>query len=522
MKKISIFIVVLFLVILLSGCIKVDHNNNIPLGKLPTKEFTVGEYIQNDAIFQASSTINLTGTSEEGVVIVATLYDYKNNVVSETYCTTDSNGKWMLTYNAPDPSIKSYTIKIKDSNELYHKTFNDIRFGETWLVIGDNLNNLEHIDNSQDSIESKIIDYNKMFFKDGKWIPASAKISAFGYDLIENIISSQKSWYQYPVGIVFATEENTNIYEWLSYDLIDTRNNIKEFIVEESINLLENSITRNDASNLYNKYSDNLINMSYANVILNQGIKDFKDYNTGKHYIKKHFRNIYTMLLYSFVSELIDKINFANKIYFIQDSLMNDKESYLLRKIQSTISSYYNKLNIIPTYDLCLFYDVNEEIQLTSKDITDENFENVKLLGYNYKLLTSRIFDFDRKNIGAPMLDHIVQEYDEFNNLVSIKLIFENVDSFNKIKEIIGLKIYDENNELVKLNYSLYNNEITINLERIIEEETVDNSTDTPVEEELSKYVTIIYISYGYDELLYNNNLESLQIPVIPFDVVIN
>lgn len=509
MQKKFILLLNLFLVFLLTGCIR---DIKIPIGKLPTKAFEVSEYIQNDAIFQASSKLTLTGVSEEGVVIVTSLYDNKNNIVFESYCTTDENGKWELSFNTPEASMKSYTLKIKDSNEIYHQTFNDIRFGETWLIIGDTFNNYQ--DNAK--TQKSLISYNKMFYYENKWVPATLELSMFGVEFLEIISSNQKSWSQYPLAIVFATADNTNIYEWISHELIVSRSNIKDFIQSENINLEENSVNRYDASNLYNKFYSEIDKMSYANIILNHGSKDLADYNLKDKYQNNDFRNMFSMLVYSFMSELINKINFSNNVYFIQDSLSFDNYANILRKIQFNITSYFNKVEIIPTYDLCIFYDTIEQINIDSIDVTEENFENLELIGYDYVQLANRIFNFDYKNFSAPCLDHVVQEYDNENNLTSIKLIFDNVEFFSKIKEIVGLKFYDQNNSLLDVNYSIANNEIIIYLELVIENEDLVENEESDINN-----VTIAYITYGFDKILYNNNLFYLGIPVIPFDVTI-
>ena len=102
---ISIFTICLFI----SGCV---HRVKIPIGERPTEKFTVVEYIKDDAIFQAASSLKISGKSNSGVVIVATLYDSKNLIVNQVYCNTDNNGNWDLNLATPDASMKSYTLNI--------------------------------------------------------------------------------------------------------------------------------------------------------------------------------------------------------------------------------------------------------------------------------------------------------------------------------------------------------------------------------------------------------------------------
>lgn len=510
MKKIFTIFVCFFILIFITGCIQ---KIKIPLGVKPTKEFTIYDYIQDDAIFQASSELVLSGTSEEGVVIVATLYDNKGNNVFESYCTTNNEGIWELRLHTPAASMKNYSLKIKDSNEIYRKTINDIRFGETWLILGDNINNVEDKNIVKEELNNVLTDYNKMFYYKGEWIPASSDISDFGFNLINEIINIQKIWSQFPVGMVFATEEDTAIYEWLSLEAINSRKMIKDYLDNENIIINEDNKSRYSANVLNNKYSKQLTQMSYANIVLNQGIKDLFDYNNGIHYNYYNFENMYSMCLYTFISELITNVNVYNEIYFIQDSISEEDNIELLRKLQSNISKYYNSVNIIPTYDLCKLYDIkNDEI---INDLDDINYDFIKIMGYDTKQLAKRIFIFDRNNLRAPCLDNVVQDYDKDENLISIKLIFENVNSFDNIEELIGLKFYDVNKEEIKLNYSIIENEILVDLTYYNNDEEFNDTN-----EEI-KFYDITYVVYAFDNFILDNNLTSKGIPTLPFEVVI-
>ena len=217
-KKIIIFLSFIFM-LFISGCI---NRVKIPVGIKPTKNFTVNSYINDDGIYQASSKLVLSGFSEEGVVIVSSLYDKKGNLINESYCTTSEDGEWSLTIDTPSSGLDNYTLKIKDSNNIYHQTFNDIKFGEVWLYIGDELENLNYEEKDNLLVKENTFDYNLMFFKDNEWTPASENISEFNYILANKIYENNKSWNKHPVAVVLATSEEDLIYKWLSYESISS------------------------------------------------------------------------------------------------------------------------------------------------------------------------------------------------------------------------------------------------------------------------------------------------------------
>ena len=494
LKKIFIIISFIF-VIFITGCI---NKVKIPVGVKPTKEFSIYSYINDDAIYQASSKLVVSGTSEEGVVIVSSLYDKKGNLINEAYCTTSANGVWNLTIDTPSSSNDSYTLKIKDSNNIYHQTFNDIKFGEVWLYIGDELNNIDYtgIDNLKNE-EQITYDYNLMFFKDETWIPASEEISQFNYLLAKKIYEGNKSWNKHPVGIVFATSEEDLIYKWLSYSAISSRKLIMQYLKNEKLNYDENN-------SLYEKYLKTYKNMSYSNVIFNQGVADVKLFEKLK-YDDNYFKNIYSLQLYTFIGELIHEFNISDNIFILQDSINYYENITLLRALQSNITNYYNVTSIIPTYDLNLFYDVNND-KITS------DFNNIEgefdVVGYDYNELVSRINLFNTHNYKATKLDHIVQEYNEDNIMTSVKLIFEDKLDYNEQELINGLTFIDNLGNIVELSYTINNNELVIDLKK---EDVID--------EENIEYISLKYIGYAQNIEIFDNNLFSSNIPVIPFEI---
>ena len=491
-KKIIIFSSLIFM-LFITGCIS---KVKIPVGVKPTKEFTVHSYINDDGVYQASSELILSGLSEEGVVIVCSLYDKKGNLINESYCTTSADGVWTLTLDTPSSGLDNYTLKIKDSNNIYHQTFNDIKFGEVWLYIGDELKNLNYEEKENLKVEENTFDYNLMFFKDNKWIPANEEISEFNYSLANKIYENNKSWNKHPVGVVFATSEEDLIYKWLSHTAISSRKLIMEYLEKENL-------VYDEDNSLHNMYLSLYKNMSYSNVVLNQGIADLKLFENSN-YDENYFRNIYSLQLYTFIGELIHEFNIADNIFILQDSINYNQNIGLLRTIQSDITNYYNVTSIVPTYDLNVFYDIEND--LITSDLNEIEGE-FTVFGYDYDKLAERINKFNVNNYSATKLDHIVQEYDENKNMITVKLIFEKKLDYSEDQIINGLKFVDSNNEYVELLYSIKDNELIVDL--IISEE----------DDEEINVVDLKYIYYAQDIEIYDNNLFSSNIPVVPFEI---
>ena len=494
MRKKILLIICFIFVIFVTGCI---NKVKIPVGVKPSKEFTVFSYINDDAIFQASSELIITGLSEEGVVIVCSIYDKKGNLINESYCTTSANGKWSLTIDTPSSSNDRYTLKIKDSNDIYHQTFNDIKFGEVWLYIGDELKNINSEKEDEFQNQDVVHDYNLMFFKDDIWLPANENISQFNYLLANEIYDTNKLWNKHPVGIVFATSEEDLIYKWLSYSAISSRKLIMQYLENENLNY-------DEENSLYEKYLKIYKNMSYSNVIINQGIADLKLFN-NLNYDNNYFKNIYSLQLYTFISELINDFNISDNVFILQDSINQDKNISSLRTIQSNITNYYNITSIIPTYDLNLFYDIDNDLIHTDFNEIEGEFD---IIGYNYDKLVSRIIKFNYNSYKATKLEHVVQEYNKFNIMTTVKLIFEDKLDYEDNQLINGLTFIDNVGNEVELSYSINDNEIIIDLE-------IDSELDL----ENKQYVDLKYICYGQKIEIFDNNLFSSNVPVIPFEI---
>ena len=83
MRRFSFILCLTLLGLLLVACVQPIQS---PIGKNPTKPFILtDQYLTDGAFFQQKENLVISGTSEEGVVIVATLYDENNRLIDQNY-----------------------------------------------------------------------------------------------------------------------------------------------------------------------------------------------------------------------------------------------------------------------------------------------------------------------------------------------------------------------------------------------------------------------------------------------------
>lgn len=523
MKKFWLLFAIV-LTLMLTGCIK---QVTIPIGKVPTEKFQVVEYINDDAVYQASSSIVVRGKSEPGVIIVVKILDNKNNVQSMAYSDTDLLGTWSIKMQTPSASQEAYAIKISDSTDKYHEIYNNIRFGETMLMLGDDLltSTIDYEISDEEQYEEEI-DYNKMFYIDGKWIQAESRISEFGYQLLQKTYYNYKSWNKNPVAMVFATVDSSNIFEWLSPKIINSRKILKESLINKGkyISDFEN-IEKNDMSYCYKTRIEPIIGMNFSNIILNQGMKDITDYNNNEFY-STDFSELYFQMLYNFISQIESQFIISDKILIIQAHSSFEENWEILRSIQSNLSNYYNRCEIIPTYDLTFVYDsVNEEIV---EPIFDDEIDlnKLEIKGINLDLIIDRVYRVSNNLLTITSLVNCVQIYNEEKEVEQIKLIFDNELSFDQKTDIYGLVFYDkENNLLEDVKYQITDDGIIIDLHKTIlvpvENDDESSSDDEIIFEEQEILIEIGRICYAYENFNYFSNLTVGDVVVDPFEIII-
>ncbi len=489
MKKLFISFV-LILTIILTGC---SETVKIPVGVVPTEKFTIADYVADSAIFQADSSLVIEGRAQTGVVMVASLYDSKNDLVQQVYTDTNKEGVWELKLTTPSASSKNYKLKIADSNNTFFEVFDEIKFGEVWLYLGDSLEVYAESDTTYST------DYNKMIYSNNNWFDISKSNNLFVNELLINLSSSLKN--DTPVGVITVEATDSNIYQWLSRDSIDSRNYVKSFLKDNDLYIEnDNDITVNDMTYYHQNYLNKISGMSVKNVIWNQGLADTTYLERNRPDV---FNNLYFQMLYTFVSDLEHEFNIVSDIYVLQAGSYEIEKIEDLRDVQSNIAKYFGKCTLIPTYDL-------NHLEAVKCDVEDA--ENVEIIvqAIDLNLLIERIISYDNNHLKTPCLDNVVGIYNELDEITKYVLTFANVDNFDVIKDIKGLVFYDENNEVIELVYTIEENKIIIDLG------IIDNLDETVT------YANLTKVTYGNDQLIYDNNLTTEGIPVVPFQILLN
>lgn len=505
MKKIFFVIFTLILTLSCTSCI---NRVIIPVGNDATKDFTVDEHIVDNAIYQANSSLMISGKAENGVVITIKLLDSRGSKVEQSYSITDNNGEWNVNINTPKISDKSYTLKISDSKEKFKKEYKNIRFGEVWLVAGDEIKS-PNFDVEKE--KSEILDDNKMFFIDGKWQKASFELSAFGMELIRALGENNKTFVKNPIGIVFATSsEISNVYTWLSKEIIDSRNAIKKYLENNELykNDLSN-IKENDMSYFYETKLKKIEKLSFNKIIWNQGLKDYLDFND----ITSRFEFEYSQLVYTLFTEFERMYPTNSGIMVIQESSNFIRGTEKLRKVQSSICDYFTKCKIVTTYDLNIVVEKDTDKVITKELVSDYEQETLDIRGLDLELLANRIVFLSNEENKVATIHNVLQVYNEDKLITSIKLIFDNNVRFDRNdNEIIsGLEFINEKGELIELKYEFVDNQIIIYLTE--EVPTYQEHTDTTV-----KIYQISKIAYAQNDFIYDNNIYAFGIAINPFE----
>lgn len=502
MKKTFLIIAILLSFGIFTSCTK---HQEIPIGTKPTKDFTVIDYISDNGIYQADSPLEISGVCEPGVVMVCKFKNNKGNVIEKKYVTANEMGKWKIIIDdTPRPSSKKYQLVISTAKDEYVKQFENIRFGESWLLIGDELN-----DQSEIEITDNIFDNeNYMIYKDGTWQKFSNDNQTFAMFLLNELANSTSV----PISIVDATAKKaTKAYQWLDGKLIESRPQIKAYLEKNGL-YKDNAqnLTENDMSYYAINNYEKIKNMAFKNLVWNQGSGDYIEDNN------KEYKKLYGQMLFTIMSQFEENFKTTNNFYIIQEGSSFNEDVNLLRGFQSRICNYFAQCKVIPTYDLNIVYDTLQEKNVSPTEVNEEELVNYEIKGYDLPTLAKRIELIDKNKAIVPKVKNVIRELDEDKNIMSIKLIFDVGLNFAYLEttEINGLKFYDENNQLVECEYVFEKNGIII---KPVLKEGADG-TDTLAE----KTTFPIYkITYAEEAFIFDNNFIVNNVAVVPFIVVI-
>lgn len=503
MKKILNVFTLLLIILFFTSCKEQTINKE---DVKPTKEFVVSTFIADDQVLLENSELVLSGTSEPGIVIEATIFDENNKVVSSDKAISDNNtAKWSLSLKTPKGNFKKYTIEIKDSYGMFIKTYKNVMFGKLWMLIGDGIIydelNLEEKKNDEENIVNSYISYLHVIENNLKWINNSENnvlVSKFEQEFADKLVDE----YKMPVGIVNFTFNNTNIESFLSQKSINDVSRLKEYLEVEN-KYIDNPNNISDMCYIYNNYLSKFNGISFDGVLFNHYVDNLDKLHSDS------FSDFYFNSLMVLVEDLHKNLNNA-RIYFLGASSSNNDVICKLRNIQNSVTNYFSYVSLIPTFDLNLFDETNIfNIELNS--LVKRVFDCITL-EFKFSKYANLVYVTNEEEV----VTKIKVEFSstEFIEILSQKNIMNN--ELENI-EIKYLDIYYEDKKLEKV-YTLENNFLVINLEYEVKEEIDGVEVITTKVYEKEK----ITISYGqYGNLLDYNFINDEDLPIIPFKIKI-
>ena len=494
MRKV-IIICLLIICFTLCSC-KEPVRIEIPVGEKITEDFKVNSYFGDNAIIEASSNINIIGVSEEGVVMIASVYDNKGKLVSQDYGIAGLDNKFCITIKTPSASTKEYKLEIKDSFDTYIHTYNNIKFGEVWLININELSIVEEV-SENNNIKNKNIGYYYVNKEISSW-NMDENVSSYVKKLAERIYQRHESLISndVPIGIIVLDSKKSNLFEWISKNSIDRVKFLKDYLVHND--LYDNEMT----SNLYEKMLKPLEGIKFTGYIWHYSEND-SSFLLGNKYEK-----VYAIMLNLLTNYFCEAFGENVKKVFIQSESSDLDVIEKLRTHQMINSYYFSNTYLIPTYDLNVLYDekLNENI-ITQ---IDEN----KLIDRIIKV----VFD----GVRPSGYSKLVSLYNEKEELTKVSIYISNTDylmcdisdaDYIANNGLKFLKVYDINNNLIEVDYVINNNVIEIDLE--IKDIISEDLKDVAIEKQ---YYQISRIEYDLKKengncWIYNNE----NIPVLPF-----
>lgn len=466
-------------------------------------DFTINESIQNNSLYQQNSVLTIYGESEQGVVIVAKLLDSRNSIVSQNFATVDEKGKYVIELPTPRGSKHSYTLIVNDKNDKFVHQFDNIRFGEVFLVLGDDfLTNpvTEEID--QDTLEALsedlfIYDYK---VENGSWI-VEYDVNDLT-DFIWKYYNLIKNRYSCPIGFMKIIETKTYIEEWISERDIKNNSTVKQYL-ENNGRYFEGTYELGQMSYLFNKGIKKLSNLSFNTIIVNQGLYDLQRINQGQElsklgdkFIEKEVK-MYTQMHYMLLRTLNTSFVNCQKIALIQKGSIDVSNVGLIRNAEDKSCNYFSKVSLIPIYDL-----------VETESDFEENIHYVTSIDNIVKRLYNIIIG--KKKVSG--YGNLIKEYDDENRLIRLTIEFSetvylkiNTDQITQMIE--GLVIYDLDGSIINPYVKNIYNKIVIDLE--IE----NNNQSLEVE-----YYEIAKIEYAQSQIITTVGIRNIdEIPIIPF-----
>lgn len=486
MKKISNFLIVFILMIFLIACDRTNEGNNkVEQGVTPTHDFTVCDYLKDNAVFLQNKEFVISGKSENGVLLKIDIFDENGSLINTASDIADNSGEFSVKLVAPNGSYSKHKIVISDS--VHTHEYNNILYGEVWLFAGEQLNEVvQPSDNYNEFV--RIFNYENNTYS---WSVVDNLSSA--YNLAYKFADELQKNINVPVAVIDSTLPFANADAWIAHFTASNQLKINNYLksINRYIPSIENIVFKtNTLSSMNQTYLKALDGISIKGMIWQQGITDFNvENNVDIHKLISDYTYLTSNIFLDYISFFRGELD----IYSIQNGFVNIEYANELRSAQEQATYLVNNVQIIPTYD-CHVLDSGESL-------TDVNY----------------VFSSDKytNRIAQSVLEYSYQRQDDLNcsmftnaviNNNTIVLTFSNDVELKEVEEIYGLKVMAKDGYDLKYEFTFVNNKIIIQLDDFFYDKDIE-----------------LIISYAENYDLYKCNLFNVyEKPVLPFRIEIS
>jgi hypothetical protein len=522
-KGAAFFLISLFLC--LTSCNSVTKIQ-IPVGNEPLMDFTVNEMIRNQTILEEKKDFLISGTAEEGVVIVAKVIDSKSNTILMGYSSADTEGVWSIKFKAPAGSFKEYQIVIQDSSAKFVKNYYHVQFGKVWGLFGDGfIHESSSNNNSSSNSVVAIQNFSVYDVEQKKFLESTKALSDFELSLGEEL----SSHIDMPLLLIRQTVETSVIEQWLPEDLCK---NYK--VVTTLRDYREEKISTSDK---YNELSF-LKDYSLEGIVWHQGCSE---QDTLKSDVQEsEFFFTYKNVLALFLDEYTRMFQTSTNLYLIQEPSQESSTSLGYLRNAQAISSY--NLSLV---HLILSFDCYEVLQDSSKDETNNDFnegllpsiepeassdesektpegimeepieeEETLNITTDFERIVKRIYQSYALNSDVTAYSKVILNYSEDNVLSKVTIVFS-----SRIR-LTGAEV--ENLIVKSMDGTVLPVDITVGRDYLILDLEIKNTDDVEKTEDKVEYYSIATIEYAFENIVKNCNLyDESGNPIVPFVVEI-
>ncbi len=456
-----------------------EGNDDSSIVVSPTEAFVVNEYIQDNMILQKNASNYFSGQAEPQVKIIIDIKNSKNQVVSTASTITDKSGNWQVKVDSPENGKSSYNVLIYDSFNKYKKEYQNIVFGNLFVIIGEQMFfNTKVATPSIDKYQNI-----RLCSKEGIWYQnTDPKFANQVTTLIDRLVDKADGSI---TGFIDLTFQSTSIGSFMKNALFDREPDLREYNTAVYELLSENDERESTYHNseLAETYLNKFFKVNCHTLITYQGLTDYYSGIDFGAYAQKYAKS-----LSIFLKDLKNNFNYKNLLVIetpsitYDESIPNINNIALLRDAQST-AAYYNNGKIIPTYKFGNNYQ--DEVGI-------HNF-TVNLVNH----LFSRISSASK----TPSYANLIIKKDEL--IIEINNCFQ----LEEVDEINNFLIYDQNGQVVNDKYQYY---------------VVDNYIVVRAIDDLSTIKDISLIFYNFQADISMGNLYNEENEMVnPFKIVI-